>query len=128
MDKKIPVCLLLTAGLLAGCGNQRAGDRLSPEDAVSVSYSQAGTESIDDTDSMISREEQMSDENGDVGNIYVETIYNMGPLIVKASNSLDGSVRLEIGRAGEEAADAVPHLSSWINYQSSTYPVLSSAT
>ena len=48
----------------------------------------------------------MSDENGDVGNIYVETIYNTGPLIVKASDSMDGSVRLEIGRAGEETAEA----------------------
>ena len=106
MDKKIPVCLLLTAGLLAGCGNQRAGNRLYHEDAVSVSSSQTGTESIDDTDSMISREEQMPDENGEMGNIYVETIYNTGPLIVKASDSMDGSVRLEIGRAGEEEAEA----------------------
>ena len=106
MDRKIPVCLLLAAGLLAGCGNQRAGDRLSPEDAVSVSSSQTGTESIDDTESVKTREEQMPDENGEMGNIYVETIYNTGPLIVKASDSMDGSVRLEIGRAGEEAAEA----------------------
>lgn len=107
MGRKILVCLMLGMSLLVGCGDRRAGTVSSGSPGVSGSASQMGPDDSIGLRNEENHDKQTTVESEEPGTIYVENIYNTGPLVIKASDSLDESRQILIEKAGLETGEGL---------------------
>ena len=107
MDRKILVCLMLGMSLLVGCGERRAGTVSPGSPGVSGSVSQIGPDENNGQRTSENHDKQTPAETGEPGTIYVENIYNTGPLVIKTSESLDESRQILIEKAGLETGEGL---------------------